>query len=117
MQRELTDFIKQNIWRLADSPQEMEHIARVIVLELVLVCVFQAARKAWRIRRTPGEVPEDDDGDSLSPLPGPYLAGQHPAGPGIRHLSALWDRIAGNGGYSDPPGAGTVFPSDIRLHH
>ena len=73
------------------STREEECIFRIFTLQVVLVCMAQAARKAWRYRHGAGEEPEGEGGAS-STLPGPYLAGSEPVNSVVRHLFSIVGR-------------------------
>jgi hypothetical protein len=60
MPRKFRHLVMTNIRRIAHSPAEAECIARLLLMQVILVCVAHAARKAWMKRRTAGGDPGVD---------------------------------------------------------
>ena len=60
MQREFRHLVMTNIRRIAHPPREAQCIARLLLMQVILVCVAHAAQKAWMKRRTAGEDPGVD---------------------------------------------------------
>ena len=115
MPREFRHLVMTNIRRLAHSPAEAECIARILHMQVILVCVAHAALKMWiagrKARRDPGVdvmpdgIPEPDASEILACV-------EDPADTPAILLRTLWECIAGIrvSQYASP--AGPVFPVD-----
>ena len=77
-------------------------------MQVILVCVVNAAQKTWYAGRVAGDDrPEElEEGVSLTPVPSDS--------PGIP-LRALWECIAGFGEPQQTPPAGTFLLADTGL--
>jgi hypothetical protein len=108
MSRELSHLVMTNIRRIAHPPREAECIARLLLMQVILVCVVHAAQKTWYAGRTASDDrPEElEDGVSLPPVPADP--------PGIP-LRVLWECIVGFGEPQQSPPAGTFLPVDTGL--
>jgi hypothetical protein len=60
MQREFRHLVMTNIRRIAHSPHEAQCIARLLLMQVILVCVAHAAQKTWMKGRTTGGDPGVD---------------------------------------------------------
>jgi hypothetical protein len=60
MQREFRHLVMTNIRRIAHPPREAQCIARLLLMQVILVCVAHAAQKAWMSGRTAGGDPGVD---------------------------------------------------------
>ena len=71
MPREYKNLIMTNFRRIAHSPREVECMARLLFMQVILVCVAEAAQKAWFAERIVRNDPQTDDtpGGSCSPFP------------------------------------------------
>lgn len=118
MPREFSNLVMKNIRRLAHSPAEAECLARLLYMQVILVCVAHAAQKTWIARRMSNGGPDVDVNPEGAKVPGSGeidTIGQDPAdNPGIP-LRTLWELIAGMGGQHHVPPAGPVFLADTGL--
>ncbi|MDP3564357.1 MAG: hypothetical protein Q8R70_07675 [Methanoregula sp.] len=97
MPREFSHLVITKIRRIAHSPQEAECIARLLIMQVILVCVVHAAQKTW----SAGRVASDDSPEDLESsgalltvpagIPDNELDSADP--PGIP-LRALWECMA-----------------------
>jgi glyoxylate carboligase len=97
MQREFRHLVMTNIRRIAHSPGEGECIARLLHMQVILVCVANAALKMWisgrKARRDPGGnvmpqgIPEADASEMLA-------CEEDPADTPVIPLRTLWECIA-----------------------
>lgn len=60
MQREFRHLVMTKIRRIAHPPREAQCITRLLLMQVILVCVAHAAQKAWMKRRTAGGDPGVD---------------------------------------------------------
>ena len=60
MPREFRHLVMTNIRRIAHSPREAQCIARLLLMQVILVCVAHAAQKTWMKGRTAGGDPGVD---------------------------------------------------------
>jgi hypothetical protein len=97
MPREFRHLVMTNIRRIAHSPREAKSIARVLLMQVILVCVAHAAQKAWMKGRTA----EGDPGGNMMPQEMPATATseiisfeEDPADAPVIPLRTLWDGIA-----------------------
>jgi hypothetical protein len=119
MPREFRYLMMTNIRRIARRPQDAECIMRLLLMQVILVCVAHAAQKTWYTNRMRSGDPDMD-----VTVPGgfrpPFTAGTDGCGqdsvdiPGAG-ISALWESIAGRGEYFVTPPARPVFPADTGL--
>jgi hypothetical protein len=115
MPREFRHLVMTNIRRIAHSPAEAECIARLLHMQVILVCVAQAALKTWIAKRKacgdpdvdvmPDGIPEPATGDIS-------LCEEDPADAPFIPLRTLWESFAGRGESQYAPPAGPVFPAD-----
>jgi hypothetical protein len=63
MPREFRNLVMTNIRRIAHTPAEAECIARLLLMQVILVCVAHAAQKTWYAGRTAG----GDTGGDMRP--------------------------------------------------
>ena len=120
MQREFRHFVMTNIRRIAHSPREAQCVARLLLMQVVLVCVAHAALKTWIARRKarrdsgvdvmPDGIPEPDASEILA-------CEEDPADAPLIPLRTLWESFTGMGKnlYASP--AGPVFPADSGQCH
>ena len=100
MPREYRHLLMTNFRRIAHSPADAECMARLWFMQVILVCVAEAAQKTWFAGR-PARCDPGTDGvpeESLSPSP----AGTEPGGPELPPCHgiprpALWDFFCGPG--------------------
>jgi hypothetical protein len=115
MQREFRHLVMTNIRRIAHSPAEAECIARILHMQVILVCVAQAALKMWiagrKARRDPGVdvMPEGIPEAAASEI---SLGEEDPADAPFIPLRTLWESVAGRGESQYASPAGPVFPVD-----
>jgi hypothetical protein len=117
MPREFRHLVMTNIRRIAHSPREARCIARLLLMQVILVCVAHAAQKAWMKGRTavgypgvdvmPEEIPETVTSEIIA-------FEEDPADAPVIPLRTLWDCIAGMGElqYSFP--GRSCFPGRLR---
>ena len=118
MPREFRHLVMTNIRRFAQGPREAECIARLLLMQVILVCVAHAAQKTWNAGRTACKDSGMDAtpaNNSTIPGAGIRICGQDPADTSDIPCQALWERIAGFGGPLFSPPAGTVFLADTGL--
>jgi hypothetical protein len=60
MPREFRHLVMMNIRRVAHSPREAKNIARLLLMQVILVCVAHAAQNAWMKGRMAGGDPGVD---------------------------------------------------------
>jgi hypothetical protein len=60
MPRKFRHLVMTKIRRIAHPPREAQCIARLLLMQVILVCVAHAAQKAWMKRRTAGGNPGVD---------------------------------------------------------
>lgn len=103
-----------NIRRIAHPPREARCIARLLLMQVILVCVAHAAQKAWMKRRTAGgnpgvDVMPEKQATVTSDI---GICEEDPAAAPRVPLRTLWELITGMGAslYACP--AGPVFPVD-----
>jgi|GEM_PF-4744186 len=114
MPREFSSLVMKNIRRLAHSPAEAECLARIVFMQVILVCVAHAAQMTWIKRRMSCGSPDVDVKHAGAEVPASEIepfgddAADIPAVP----LRTLWELIAGTGGQHHAPPAGPVFPTD-----
>jgi hypothetical protein len=101
MPREFRHLVMTNIRRIAHSPREAQCIARVLLMQVILVCVAHAAQKTWMKGRMAG----GDPGVNVMPGEIPATATREikacevdPAAVPVIPLRTLWECIAGTGG-------------------
>ena len=113
MQRELIYLVMTNSRRIAHSPGDAERIARLLHMQVILVCVAHAALKMWIAgRQTSGDPGEDVTMDGIpDPAIGEILACDPAYTPGIP-LRTLWESVAGVGESWFSLPAGPVFFAD-----
>lgn len=98
MQREFRTLVMTNIRRIAHSPGEAKCIARLLLMQVILVCVAHAAQKAWMKGRTAGGnpgvdvMPEEIPATVTSEI---IAFEEDPAAAPVIPLRTLWDCIAG----------------------
>jgi hypothetical protein len=115
MQREFRHLQMTNIRRIAHSPSEAGCIARLLHMQVILVCVAHAAQKMWiagrKARRDPGVdvMPEGIPEPAASEI---LACEEDPTDTPAIPLRTLWECIAGmkESQYASP--AGPVFPVD-----
>jgi hypothetical protein len=102
------------IRRIAHPPREAQCIARLLLMQVILVCVAHAAQKAWMKRRTAGgdpgvDVMPEEPATKTSDI---GICEEDPAAVPRVPLRTLWECIAGirESQYAIP--AGPVFPVD-----
>ena len=116
MPREFRYLVMTNIRRIARSPKDAECMARFLLMQVILVCVAEAAQKTWFAQRP---VPVDPGTDGIpdgSSTPSPASAGSE--GPDFSERCgtprrALWDFFCGPGNIS--PAVPVGAPS-VHLH-
>jgi hypothetical protein len=97
MQREFRQLVMTNIRRIAHSPAEAECIARLLLMQVILVCVAHAAQKAWMKGRTAGGdsgVDVVQEGIPATETIGIIAFEVDPAAAPRVPLRTLWDGIA-----------------------
>ncbi len=118
MQREFRHYLMTNIQRVGHSPHEIECIAHLLVLRMVLICVAHAAQETWRARKMVSEDPANDlIADGIRSLP-PAETGDD-----RRDLSdtfrtprpALWEITTGLKEWPCAFRAGPVLPAGTEL--
>ncbi len=113
MQREFRNLMMTNIRRIAHSPREAERIARILHMQVILVCVAHAALKTWiagrKARGDPGVdvMPEVIPATATSEI---SLCEEDPAAAPAVPLRALWESVTGRGECQYASPAGPVFP-------
>ena len=115
MPREFRNLVMRNIRRLAHSPAEAECFARILYMQVILVCVAHAAQKSWIARRLPVGSPDGDmtpDGAEAHAGADMDLFGEDTADNPVIPLRTLWELIAGKEEQHHAPPAGPVFPAD-----
>ena len=117
MPREFKNLVMTNIRRIAHSPAEAECLARLLLMQLVLVCVAQAAQKTWYA----GRSARDPDVDTMpaggsAPCPDGLVPGGEdlPDNPGLP-VRALWECITGGDVRYHSRPAWSVFVADTGL--
>ncbi|MDO9326551.1 MAG: hypothetical protein Q7T80_16495 [Methanoregula sp.] len=105
---ELSPLVKTKFRRIANPPREAECTARLLLMQVILVCVVHAAQKTWHAQRMACDDRPEEPGDGASLTPGPADS------PGIP-LRVLWECIAGFGGLQHFLPAVTVLPADTGL--
>jgi hypothetical protein len=121
MPREFRHLVMTNIRRIAHPPGETECIERLLLMQVVLVCVAHAAQKTWYATGTDCEDPDVDVtvpyGLSSPCTGGTGVCGEGPAGVHGIPLEVLWECIAGKGERHFFSQAGPVFPVDRGPGH
>ncbi|MCK9580843.1 MAG: hypothetical protein M0Q92_10410 [Methanoregula sp.] len=120
MPREFRHLVMTNIRRIAHTPGEAECIARILLMQVILVCVAHAAQKTWIARRMSNGDPGVDTtpAGAESPAPGEFdTLEQGPADAPEILLRTLWECIAGMGKSCLSPTAGPVFPANTGTCH
>ncbi|MFA5268059.1 MAG: hypothetical protein WC379_08800 [Methanoregula sp.] len=112
MQREFRHLVMTKIRRIAHSPAEAECIARLLLMQVILVCVAHAARKTWMKGRKAGGDPGVDVMPEEIPATATSELGtceEDPAAVSSIPFRTLWESVAGMGErpYAFP--AGPVF--------
>jgi hypothetical protein len=117
MPREFRHLVMTNIRRIAHSPREAKNIARLLLMQVILVCVAHAAQKAWMKRRTAGGdpgvdvMPEEMPATVTSEI---FVFEEDPADAPLIPLRTLWvciaDREESRYGF---PGL-SLFPGRLR---
>jgi hypothetical protein len=97
MPREFRHLVMTNIRRIAHPSREAQCIARLLLMQMILVCVAHAAQKAWMKRRTAGG---DPDVDVMPEEPATEISEiiafeEDPADAPVIPLRRLWDYFAG----------------------
>jgi hypothetical protein len=120
MQRKFRHLVMTNIRRIAHSPHEAQCIARLLLMQVILVCVAHAAQKTWMKGRTAGGDPGVDVMPEEIPVTATSEIGiceEDPAAVSPIPLRTLWESFTGMGEcqYSSP--AGLVFPVDTGQCH
>jgi hypothetical protein len=97
MQREFRHLVMTKIRRIAHPPREAQCIARLLLMQVILVCVAHAAQKAWMKRRTAGGnpcvdvMPEEIQATETSEI---IAFGEDPAAAPHVPLRTLWESFA-----------------------
>jgi hypothetical protein len=97
MPREFSHLVMTNIRRIAHSPREAQCIARVLLMQVILVCVAHAAQKTWMNGRSAGgdpginAMPEEMPATATSEI---IAFEEDPADTPVIPLRTLWDCIA-----------------------
>jgi hypothetical protein len=116
MPREFRHLVMTNIRRIAHTPAEAECIARLLLMQVILVCVAHAAHKTWYSDKLDNGDP-DEEVTVPEGFPGSFPRGtdddrQDSAGTPCCRFLALWEIITGSGDYFVTSLAGPVFPAD-----
>jgi hypothetical protein len=112
MQREIRTLVMSSIRRIAHSPREAERIARLLHMQVILVCVAHAALKTWiakrKTRGDPGVnvMPEEIPATTAIEI---GLGDEDPAAAPAVPLRVLWDSFTGRGECPFASPAGHVF--------
>ena len=114
MPREFRHLVMTNIRRIAHTPGEAECIARILLMQVILVCVAHAAQKAWMKRRTAGgdpgvDVMPEDPATKTSEI---IAFEEDPAAAPRVPLRTLWESLPTGRKASTASPAGPVFPAD-----
>jgi hypothetical protein len=100
MPREFQHLVMTKIRRIACPPREAECIARVLLMQVILVCVVHAAQKTWYAGRAACDKRPEElvPGGSLTlSAAGTPACELDPAdSPGIP-LRVLWECVTGSG--------------------
>jgi len=97
MPREFRHLVMTNIRRIAHSPREVKNIARLLLMQVIFVCVAHAAQKAWmKGRKASGDpsvdvMPEEMPATAISEI---IAFEEDPADAPIIPFRTLWDGIA-----------------------
>ena len=97
MPRKFRHLVMTNIRRIAHSPREAQCIARLLLMQVILVCVAHAAQKAWMKGRTAGGnpgvdvMPEEKPATETSEI---IAFEEDPAAAPVILLRTLWDYFA-----------------------
>jgi hypothetical protein len=97
MQREFRHLVMTKIRRIAHPPREAQCIARLLLMQVILVCVAHAAQKAWMKRRTAGgnpgvDVMPEEPATKTSEI---IVFEEDPAAAPRVPLRTLWELITG----------------------
>jgi hypothetical protein len=115
MQREFRHLVMTNIRRIAHPPREAQCIARLLLMQVVLVCVAHAAQKTWMKGRTAGGDPGVDvmqEGIPATETSEIIAFEEDPAAAPRVPLRTLWESVAGRVECQYASPAGPVFPAD-----
>jgi hypothetical protein len=118
MPREFRHLVMTNIRRIAHTPGEAECIARLLLMQVILVCVAHAAQKTWTARRMSSGNPGVDvtpDGAEVPAFGEVDTFGQGPADAPEIPLRTLWEFITGMAKSCFSPPAGPVFCGSHRM--
>lgn len=117
MQREFRYLVMTKIRRIAHPSREAQCIARLLLMQVILVCVAHAAQKAWMKGRTAGGNPGVDVMYEGIPATGASEIGiceVDPAAAPRVPLRTLWESFTGMGERQyDFPGR-SCFPGRCR---
>lgn len=117
MQREFKTLVMCCIRRIAHSPREAERIARLLHMQVILVCVAQAALKTWiaqrRARGNPGVdvMPEEIPATETSEI---MALEENPADAPVIPLRSLWESFTGMGECQYGFPGRSCFPGRLR---
>jgi hypothetical protein len=94
MPRKFRHLVMTNIRRITHSPREAQCIARLLLMQVILVCVAHAAQKAWM----KGRMASGDPGVDVMPEQIPatvtseiIVFEEDPADAPVIPLRTLWD--------------------------
>lgn len=94
MQREFKNLVMTKLRRIAHPSREAQCIARLLLMQVILVCVAHAAQRAWMKRRAAGGDPGVDVMQEGTPATeaGEIIAFEEdPADAPVIPLSTLWE--------------------------
>jgi len=112
MPRKFRHLVMTNLRRIAHPPREAQCIARLLLMQVILVCVAHAAQKAWMKGRTAGGdpgvdvMPEEKPATETSEI---IAFEEDPADTPVIPLRTLWDYFAGRGGKPVRPPRSVLF--------
>ncbi|MFA5269323.1 MAG: hypothetical protein WC379_15255 [Methanoregula sp.] len=115
MQREFRHLVMTKIRRIAHPPREAQCIARLLLMQVILVCVAHAAQKAWMKRRTADGNPGVDvmhEGIPATETSEIIAFEEDPAAAPRVPLRTLWESLPTGRKASTASPAGPVFPAD-----
>ena len=98
MPREFRHLVMTKIQRIAHSPREAQCIARLLLMQVIFVCVAHAAQRAWMKRRAAGGDPGVDVMQQEIPATGTsgiIAFEEDPADAPVIPLRRLWKSFTG----------------------
>ncbi|OPX64863.1 MAG: hypothetical protein A4E34_02292 [Methanoregula sp. PtaU1.Bin006] len=104
MQRESGHLVMTKIRRITHPPREAQCFARLLLMQVILVCVAHAAQRTWMKRRADGGGPGVDVTPEDIPVTETSEIGvcePDPADAPVIPLRSLWESFTGRGVYQE----------------